>query len=57
MKKVSTHREGRQRYVAPLLEQIDVQIEKGFATSNPGGAVEPMSAGWLDYGDTYSGDE
>ena len=43
MKTVTTNREGRPCYVAPLLEQIDVQTEKGFATSNPSGPVSPMS--------------
>lgn len=40
MKTVTTNREGRPCYVAPLLEQIDVQTEKGFArhqiTPEPG---------------------
>ena len=51
MKRVSTTEEGKSRYVAPLLEQIDVQIEKGFADSYPGGGVEPLSFGWRNYED------
>lgn len=51
MKRVSTTEEGRSRYVAPLLKQIDVQIEKGFADSYPGGGVEPMSSVWTNYED------
>lgn len=45
MKKVTTDRQGRPRYVAPLLELIDVRPEKGFAASDypePGG-LSPMS--------------
>ena len=49
MKKVSTTEEGKSRYVAPLLEQIDVQIEKGFADSYPGGGVEPTGASYDDF--------
>ena len=51
MKRVSTTEEWRPRYVAPRLEQIDVQIEKGFADSYPGGGVEPMSSVWTNYED------
>lgn len=51
MKRVSTTEEGKSRYVAPLLEQIDVQIEKGFADSYPGGSVEPLSSVWRNYED------
>ncbi len=51
MKRVSTTEEGRPRYVAPRIEQIDVQIEKGFADSYPGGGVEPMSSVWTNYED------
>ena len=51
MKRVSTTEEGRPRYVAPRLEQIDVQNEKGFADSYPGGGVEPMSSVWTNYED------
>ena len=51
MKRVSTTEEGRPRYVAPRLEQIDVQIEKGVADSYPGGGVEPMSSVWTNYED------
>lgn len=54
MKKVTTHREGRPCYVAPLLEQIDVQTEKGFATSYPGGDVEPVNVGTQSYDDFYT---
>ena len=51
MKTVTTNREGRPCYVAPLLEQIDVQTEKGFAESDyPGtGGVGPMGS----YDDYY----
>ena len=51
MKRVSTTEEGKSRYVAPLLEQIDVQTEKGFAASDyPGtGGVGPMGS----YDDYY----
>ena len=51
MKTVTTNREGRPCYVAPLLEQIDVQTEKGFAASDyPGtGGVGPMGS----YDDYY----
>ena len=51
MKRVSTTEEGRPRYVAPRIEQIDMQIEKGFADSYPGGGVEPMSSVWTNYED------
>lgn len=53
MKTVTTNREGRLCYVAPLLEQIDVQAEKGFATSDyPGtGGTSPMSS-YDDYYET-----
>lgn len=51
MKRVSTTEEGRPCYVAPRIEQIDVQIEKGFADSYPGGGVEPMSSVWTNYED------
>lgn len=51
MKRVSTTEEGKLRYVAPLLEQIDVQIEKGFADSYPGGDVETLSSVWMNYED------
>ena len=51
MKRVSTTEEGKSRYVAPLLEQIDVQIEKGFADSYPGGGVETLSSVWRYYED------
>ena len=51
MKRVSTTEEGRPRYVAPRIEQIDVQIEKGFADSYPGGGGEPMSSVWTNYED------
>jgi len=47
MKTVTTNREGRPCYVAPLLEQIDVQTEKGFAASDWG--VSPMGS----YDDYY----
>ncbi len=57
MKNATTDREERPRYVVPRIEQIDVQIEKGFANSFPGGDAEPMSAGWLNYGETYLQDE
>lgn len=46
MKKVTTDRQGRPRYVAPLLELIDVRPEKGFAASDeyPGtGGIGTMS--------------
>ena len=49
MKRVSTTEEGRPRYVAPRLEQIDVQPEKGFANSFPGGGVEPTGASYDDF--------
>ena len=49
MKTVTTNREGRPCYVAPLLEQIDVQPEKGFANSFPGGGVEPTGASYDDF--------
>ena len=51
MKNVTTHRAGKLCYVTPLLEQIDVQTEKGFAASDyPGtGGVSPMGS----YDDYY----
>lgn len=51
MKTVTTNRAGRLCYVAPYLEQIDVQAEKGFTASDyPGtGGVSPMSS----YDDYY----
>lgn len=54
MKKVTTDRQGRPRYVAPLLELIDVQPEKGFAASDypETGGLDPMS-----YDDFYLGNE
>ena len=51
MKNVTTHRAGKLCYVTPLLEQIDVQPEKGFANSFPGGGVEPLSSVWRNYED------
>lgn len=54
MKKVTTNREGRTCYVAPRLEQIDVQTEKGFATSYPGGDVEPLGSVTQSYDDFYT---
>lgn len=58
MKKVITLREGKGMcYVPPALEQIDVQIEKGFAESYPGGDVESLSFGWTRYGDPESENE
>lgn len=54
MKNATTHRAGKPCYVAPLLEQIDVQPEKGFANSFPGGGVEPTS---LSYDDFYLDEE
>ena len=55
MKKVTTNREGGGlRYVAPLIEQIEVQIEKGFAGSddpaNGGGGVTELTS----YDDSYN---
>lgn len=52
MKKVPTTQEGRRQYVVPRIDLIDVQTEKGFANSFPGGEVEPMSSGWQNYGDS-----
>ena len=49
MKNVTTHRAGKLCYVTPLLEQIDVQPEKGFANSFPGGGVEPTGASSDDF--------
>lgn len=49
MKRVPTTQKGRQPYTLPLIEQIDVQTEKGFADSYPGGDVEPMSSVWRNY--------
>ena len=49
MKNVTTHRAGKLCYVTPLLEQIDVQPEKGFANSFPGGGVEPTGASYDDF--------
>ena len=46
MKNVTTHRAGKLCYVTPLLEQIDVQPEKGFATSGDvpsSDGIEPLS--------------
>ena len=51
MKNVTTLRAGKLCYVTPLLEQIDVQPEKGFANSFPGGGVEPLSSVWRNYED------
>lgn len=45
----NTHRAGKLCYVTPLLEQIDVQPEKGFANSFPGGGVEPTGASYDDF--------
>ena len=49
MKNVTTHRAGKLCYVTPLLEQIDVQPEKGFANSVPGGVGEPSGASYDDF--------
>ena len=49
MKNVTTPRAGKLCYVTPLLEQIDVQPEKGFANSFPGGGVEPTGASYDDF--------
>lgn len=49
MKRVPTTQKGRLPYAVPLIELIDVQTEKGFAESYPGGDVEPMSLGWRNY--------
>ena len=51
MKNVTTLRAGKLCYVTPLLEQIDVRPEKGFATSDyPGtGGTSPMSSSYDDY--------
>lgn len=57
MKKVTTQQQGRACYAAPLLEQIDVQPEKGFATSYPGGDVENASAIFKSYDDFYLDNE
>ena len=32
----------KQTYEAPVVEIIEVEVEKGFATSNPGGRGEDM---------------
>lgn len=55
MKKVTTNRKGGgRRYVAPLIEQIDVRVEKGFAGSgdpeNGGGGVTELTS----YDDSYN---
>ncbi|MCD8033098.1 hypothetical protein LUF83_02210 [Alistipes sp.] len=49
MKRVPTTQKGRLPYAVPLIELIDVQTEKGFADSFPGGDVEPMSSVWRNY--------
>ena len=49
MKNVPTHRAGTLCYVTPLLEQIDVQPETGFANSFPCGGVEPTGASYDDF--------
>lgn len=49
MKRVPTTQKGRLPYALPLIELIDVQTEKGFADSYPGGDVESMSSVWLNY--------
>ena len=49
MKRVSTTQKDRLPYAVPLIELIDVQTEKGFADSFPGGDVEPMSSVWRNY--------
>lgn len=49
MKKASTNRkEGGVSYVVPLIERIDVHVEKGFAASddpeNGGGGVTELTS-------------
>ena len=51
MKKATTNREeGVPSYVVPLIERIDVHVEKGFAASDdPGGGVTELTS----YDDPY----
>lgn len=54
MKKATTNREeGVSSYVVPLIERIDVHVEKGFAASddpeNGGGGVTELTS----YDDPY----
>ena len=49
MKRVPTTQKGRLPYALPQIELIDVQTEKGFADSYPGGDVETLSSVWMNY--------